>query len=170
MWPLSSANTAQKHLWQCFQVGLRPRKLLTDPEAGSLVRVCGCSNMRIRSTQRRALPAGLRVQGWTPSPALGGCGTDRSATSELQGWAGRTYLPAPHLSRQGQVPCCGAKDGRGVRVGAQAPGPTLSGKVGGGLGAHHQFLGFLQPCCSLEPEGHHWPLETQQGGLDYKAP
>ena len=39
-----------------------------------------------------------------------------------------------------------------------------------GSKAPTQFLGFIQPCCSLEPEGQHQPLERQQGGLGYKAP
>lgn len=37
----------------------------------------------------------------------------------------------PHHARQGQVPCCGAKDGRGVRLGAvPAPSPALCWEVG----------------------------------------
>ena len=60
--------------------------------------------------------------------------------SSRGGWGGHTCWP-PHLSRQGQVPRCGAKDGRGVRAGAQALGPTLSRKVGG-LQGPHPILGI----------------------------
>lgn len=55
----------------------------------------------------------------------------RRAISERETAGVHTCRP-PHHSCKGLVPCCGAKDGRGVRLGHPGPETALSW-VGGGL-------------------------------------